>query len=326
MFTKRGVKMGDVSTRIAQPRPRWHWLLLAATIWPMLGIMLAQLSSWTWYGELCVHWTLHGAVALLPAMVVFRRDTRWGRLLFVLLVLAVLPWVQASWAPRAELVGTPIAQARVATANVQFHNTDRAATQAAIAALETDLVALQEVTSSDEAALRTNPRWPFQVWSSKADITKVALLSRHRIVTHNIHAFDGASVLEALVDLGESPLRVFVIHPMAPVDAEQTMRRDRQLAMLARELDIERHPEPVVVLGDFNLSPGAPMWRTFAGYTGLRRAPGKAPATWPSMLGPFGITIDHIVARGASLGEVSAFIIPGSDHRGVMGTVFVEAP
>ena len=292
----------------------------------MIGIMLAQLSEWTWYGELCVHWTLHGAVALLPAMVVFRRDTRWGRLLFVLLVLAVLPWVQASWAPRAVLNGTPIAQATIATANVQFYNSDRTATHEAIAELDVDLLALEEVTRSDEQELRKNPRWPYQVWSGRADFTRVALLSRKRIVTHKFHTFDGVTVIEALVDLGESPLRVFVIHPSSPSDPELTKRRNRQLALLARELDIERHPEPMVVLGDFNLTPGAPMWRLFTGHTGLRRAPGHAPATWPSVLGPFGITIDHILARGAALGEVSAFTIPGSDHRGVMGSVFVTEP
>lgn len=291
----------------------------------MLGIMMAQLSAWTWYGELCVHWTLHGAVALLPAMVAFRRDTRWGRLLFVLLVLAVLPWVQASWAPRAELVGTPIAQATIAAANVQFYNGDRTATQAAIAQLDVDLLALEEVTGGDETELRKHPRWPFQAWSGRSDVTRVALLSRKRIVTHKTHTFDGVTVIEALIDLGESPLRVFVVHLSSPGDPESAARRNRQLAMLARELDIERHPEPILVLGDFNLTPGTSMWRTFTGYTGLRRAPGNAPATWPSILGPFGITIDHILARGAGLGEVQSFAIPGSDHRGIRALLEVES-
>jgi len=307
-------------------RPLWHWLLLAATVWPMLGIMVAQLSAWTWYGELASHWTLHGAVALLPAMVVFRRDTRWGRLFFVLLILALLPWVQSSWSPRAVLNGTPIAQASVATANVQFYNSDRAATQAMIASLEVDLLALEEVTTSDEEVLRKHPRWPFQAWSGRADATRIALLSSKRIVTHSTHTFDGVTVIEALVDLGESPLRVFVVHTSAPVDAEATTRRNRQLAMLAHELDIERHPEPVLVLGDFNLTSGTSMWRTFTGYTGLRRAPGMSPATWPSVLGPFGITIDHMLARNAMLSPLTVFSVPGSDHRGVMGSVFITAP
>jgi endonuclease/exonuclease/phosphatase (EEP) superfamily protein YafD len=307
-------------------RPSWHWVLLCLTLFPVLGIIVGQLSAWTWYGELCSHWTLHGAVALLPAMVVFRRDARWGRLFLILLVIALLPWIQASWTPRAVLQGTPIAQATIATANVQFYNHDRTATLAAIAALDRDLVALQEVTAGDEAALRGNPRWPFQVWSGRTDVTRVALLSSRRIVTHRFHTFDGAAVVEALVDLGESPLRVFVIHPAAPVDPESTRRRDRQLAMLAQELSVERHPEPVVVLGDFNLTSGTAMWRSFVGYTGLARGPGSAPATWPALVGPLGIAIDHILVRGATLAPLERLAIPGSDHAGLASVIAIPAP
>lgn len=307
----------------AAVRPLWHWLLLAATLWPAIGIVLGHLSDYTWYGELASHWTAHAAVALLPAMVVFRRDARWGRVFLMLLVLALLPWVQASWSTRAALTGTPIAHATVATANVQFYNQERGEVQAAIAALDSDLVSLVEVTASDEAVLRSNSTWPHQVWSNKNDVTKVALLSRHRIVTHSFHQFDGGSVIEALVDLGESPLRVFVIHPMAPVSPQQTTQRDRQLAMLAQELALEKHPEPVLVLGDFNLSPGAPMWRNFLGYTKLLRAPGSAPATWPALLGPCGIAIDHVLVRGGTLAPLTAFHIPGSDHRGLKTTVSI---
>lgn len=311
---------------VSSGRPSWQRVLLTLTMFPVLGIILGQLSAWTWYGELCSHWTLHGAVALLPAMVVFRRDARWGRLFIVLFVLAALPWVQASWAPRAVQAGPAIAQATVATANVQFFNQDRTATQETLAALEVDLLALQEVTAGDETVLRPNPRWPFQVWSGRADFTRVALLSRHRIVTQRTHTFDGTTIIEALVDLGEAPLRVFVVHPFSPGLPEHAARRDRQLAMLAQELDRERHPEPVLVLGDFNLTCGTAMWRSFTGFTGLRRAPGPAPATWPSLAGPFGITIDHLLARGATLTPLARFTIPGSDHAGVRGTVAVPAP
>ncbi len=307
-------------------RPTWHWVLLALTLFPMIGIIVGQLSDWTWYGELCSHWTLHGAVALLPAMIVFRRDTRWGRLFFILVVIAVLPWIQAAWAPRAAIVGPAIAQASVATANVQFYNTDRGAVQAALSALDVDLLALQEVTTTDETILRANQRWPFQVWSGRADFTRVALLSRKRIVTHRTHTFDGTTIIEALVDLGESPLRVFVIHPFSPGHPEHAVRRDRQLAMLAHELSGEKHPEPVLVLGDFNLTCGTAMWRSFTGYTGLRRAPGIAPATWPSYIGPFGIAIDHILARGATLAPLTRLAIPGSDHAGLRSTVAIAAP
>jgi endonuclease/exonuclease/phosphatase (EEP) superfamily protein YafD len=290
----------------------------------MVGIILAQISGWTWYGELASHWTLHGAIVLLPVMVVFRRNLLIGRFLMLFMLIAVFPWVLTAWSARAELNGKSIAQVTVATANVQFFNDDRAATQAMLAAMDVEILALEEVTTTDETVLQQHARWPFQVWTSKKDITKVALLSSKRIVTHRLHDFDGAAVIEALIDLGESPLRVFVIHPAAPMSPELTKRRDRQLAMLARQL--QDHPEPVIVLGDFNLTPGTQMWRTFTGYTKLLRAPGPEPATWPAVLGPFGITIDHVLARGAAISELTAFEIPGSDHRGLKAMVSIGVP
>ena len=108
------------------------------------------------------------------------------------------------------------------------------------------------------------------------------------------------------------------------MSSELAQRRDRQLAMLARQL--QDHPEPVIVLGDFNLTPGTQMWRTFTGYTKLLRAPGPEPATWPAVLGPFGISIDHILARGAAISELTAFEIPGSDHRGLKAMVSIGVP
>jgi endonuclease/exonuclease/phosphatase (EEP) superfamily protein YafD len=300
----------------------WHWVLLAATLMPMGGIMLAQLAAWSWYGELACHWTLHGAVALLPAMVVFRRDARWGRLFIVLLVLALLPWLQAAWASRATPDASPAVGISIATANVYLRNPRREEAFAAVAAGAPDLVALQEITAADQARWRDDPSWPHQVWTPRDDVFKIALLSRRRIVTSAIHGFDGGDVIEALVDLGEAPLRVFVVHAFAPVDVVLAGRRDRSLAMLAREL--QDHPEPVLVLGDFNLSPGSPMWRSFTGHTGLRRAPGHAPATWPSLFGPCGIAIDHILGRNVGIGDLRAFPISGSDHRGLRATVSVR--
>jgi endonuclease/exonuclease/phosphatase (EEP) superfamily protein YafD len=65
------------------------------------------------------------------------------------------------------------------------------------------------------------------------------------------------------------------------------------------------------------------MWRSFTAHTGLRRAPGPAPATWPAALGPCGIAIDHVLVRGAALSPVTAFTVPGSDHRGLRATVSI---
>ena len=169
--------------------------------------------------------------------------------------------------------------------------------------------------------LGTDPRWPNQVWTGRDDVFKVALLSRRRVVWSKIHEIDGTTAIEALIDLGDGPLRVFVVHPHSPVSPDHARRRDGELVALARL--IAETEEPLLVMGDFNITAAAPMWRSFIGATHLRPAPGREPATWPWFLGEVGIAIDHVLARGAALEGVRAVSLPGSDHRGLAATIIV---
>jgi endonuclease/exonuclease/phosphatase (EEP) superfamily protein YafD len=311
-------------------RPLWHWLLLVATLPCLAVIVVGQTASWWWYGELCCHWTLHASVGLIPAMLVFGRDGRWGRAFLLILALGLAPWIRAAYEPRAVLAPAPAATAvclRVAEANLYYYNHERDAALAAIAAQEPDLVALAEVKSQDRQALAHDPRWPHQAWSEREDLFDLALLSKHRIFWSQV---DHAGLIEALIDLGDGPLRVFVIHPFSPMTRDSLARRDRQYRMLVKWLAEPRPPagmkSPVLVLGDLNLTVGAPMWRAVQTATDLKRAPGAEPATYPSWLGPLGIGIDQILARDAGLEDLRAFGLPGSDHRGLTAMVVVPMP
>jgi endonuclease/exonuclease/phosphatase (EEP) superfamily protein YafD len=313
--------MADLPPPPVGRRPLWHWLVLAASLPASAGIALAQTAAWTWAGELASHWTLHGALALLPALVVFRRDARWGRVLVVLMAFGLAPWLIAAFAPRAVAPPAVAATARVACANVYYYNRERERLVAALVALDPDILGLVEVGDEDRRLLKPDPRWPHQVWTSRRDLFKVALLSRRRIVTSQIHEFDGTTAIEALIDLGAAPLRVLLIHPYSPTNPQSAQRRDHALAQIAERSAASR--EPLVVVGDWNLTAGAPLWRPLLARSGLHPAPGRQPATWPWFLGPCGIAIDHILARDAGLDDLAAFSLPGSDHRGLVATVAV---
>jgi endonuclease/exonuclease/phosphatase (EEP) superfamily protein YafD len=311
-------------------RPLWHWLLLAATLPCLAVIAVGQTATWWWYGELCCHWTLHASVGLIPVLLVFGRDGRWARVFILILALGLVPWIRAAYEPRAVLAPARSATAvrlRVAEANLYFDNHDRDAVIAAITAQEPDLVGLAEVRASDRQALAHDSRWPHQAWSERQDLFDLALLSKHRIFWSRT---DSAGLIEALIDLGDGPLRVFVIHPFSPMTRDSLARRDRQYRTLAKWLAEPRPPadlnSPVLVLGDLNLTVAAPLWRAVQAATGLKRAPGAEPATYPSWLGPFGIGIDQILARAAGLEDLRAFGLPGSDHRGLAATVIVPMP
>ena len=313
--------MGDPPSLPSRRRPFWHWLVLACSLPPIVGIALAQFATWTWYGELASHWTLHGAVALLPVLAVFGKDPRWGRALLAVLALALVPWLIAAFSSRALAPPVIAATARVACANVYYFNHDREQLVATFTALDPDVLGLVEVGDEDRRLLKQDPRWPHQVWSSRRDLFKVALLSKRRIVSSQIHEYDGTNAIEALIDLGDAPLRVLLIHPYSPVSPEHAQRRDRALVQIAKQCVTSR--EPLVVMGDWNITVGAPLWRPLLAISDLRPAPGHQPATWPWFLGPCGIAIDHILARDAGIDDLSAIVLPGSDHRGLVATVSV---
>jgi endonuclease/exonuclease/phosphatase (EEP) superfamily protein YafD len=315
--------MGDQpATEGRGRRPRWHWYVLMATL-PAMGVILAaQAAAWWWIGEMSVHWTLHAVVAMLPALCLFGRDPRWGRLFLVLLLLGLLPWAQMAYAPRAAVV-PPLATVRlsVLSANIYYPNPERPRLFAALKAEDAEVMGLVEVATADRKLLGTDPRWPHQVWTGRDDVFKAALLSRRRVVWSKIHEIDGTTAIEALIDLGDGPLRVFLVHPHSPVTPARAQRRDGELAALARL--IVATEEPLLVMGDFNLTAAAPMWRSFTAATRLRPAPGREPATWPWFLGAAGIAIDHVLARGAALAGLRAVWLPGSDHRGLAATIIV---
>jgi endonuclease/exonuclease/phosphatase (EEP) superfamily protein YafD len=78
---------------------------------------------------------------------------------------------------------------------------------------------------------------------------------------------------------------------------------------------------PTLVIGDFNLTVGSSTWSRFRKASRLSRPAGREPASWPWLLGPAGLTIDHILVRGVGADPAISLALPGSDHRGVIARV-----
>jgi endonuclease/exonuclease/phosphatase family metal-dependent hydrolase len=172
---------------------------------------------------------------------------------------------------------------------------------------------LAEVRAEDQTAYRADPRWPHQVWELKP--SGIALLSTQPIVEHHLHQDRVNPLIEAIVEVDGRRLRVIAVHTTSPTSPSRQRERARELALIARLAT--QDDLPTLAMGDFNLSLGDPEWRGFTSASGLLRAAGHEPATWPSPLGPGAIGIDHLLARGCALGPSSAIWLPGSDHRGL---------
>ena len=103
-----------------------------------------------------------------------------------------------------------------------------------------------------------------------------------------------------------------VVHAADPIRAEGLLWRDQFFDLLAAHLNTIHGP--LIVLGDFNASPYTPAFRDFQAEAGLVASPWN-PATYPAKIGTFGISIDHVLVRDATLLRLDPLPAIGSDHR-----------
>ena len=125
----------------------------------------------------------------------------------------------------------------------------------------------------------------------------------------------------------EAPVRfhLFATHPIPPMGSIANENRNRHLELLAdriRALKSADPDTPVVVVGDFNLTPWSPVMHSFLERTKLRRS-GKGYGMQPTWYaGPtiaLGLKIDHCLID--SLLHCEDYRIGGyngSDHRPVL--------
>lgn len=109
-----------------------------------------------------------------------------------------------------------------------------------------------------------------------------------------------------------------VIHASDPIRAEGLVWRDEFFRRLAAQLNTMH--DPLIVLGDFNASPYTPAFRSFLAEARLTPSP-WTPATYPYHLGTLGISIDHVLVRGAELLRLEPLVAVGSDHRPLRASI-----
>jgi len=162
----------------------------------------------------------------------------------------------------------------------------------------------------------------------------VALLSRIRI--SDVELIDlpwhecpwhPRVAIAATVTWRNQRLRVFNVHidPHGPLDNQHQQTE----AVLERA---KGHPGPTVILGDFNSTPGWPVYdRLAARFTDAavyvaRRRGRAAQATWgPGPNAPRLLRIDHAFVAALHVEDFRLVYVPGADHRAVLVDVALDA-
>ena len=296
--------------RPPNPGPKLAALAPAGTVPAVAGVALAAFSSW-WLA----------LILALPA---------------ALLVSWQLPPVRsARRLPAAPGPGGEGATLRVLTLNVKGGAADARAITATVAALDVDVLAVQELTSGLARRLalcgladllpqsHLEPRdgsrgtglwtrWPLTPLPSVAGLT--------------------AATLRVRIDLPGGPgVTVTAVHPVAPV-ADREHRWREELGLIQAALGGTSGPQ--LAAGDFNASRDHGPFRALLRSGFVDCADAARRRSWPGFTWPADrrypplMRLDHVLAPrdGAVVHEARTIRVPGSDHEGVLAVLEFRSP
>lgn len=266
------------------------WLAWAA-------LALGHLGLYGWLFDLFANFrvqylALFALCALVLGIARWRRSA-WLALLGVTYTTATL----APYFPRSHAVAAGAQSFRLVTFNV-WHRNDRWREFADfLRASDADVAVLQELDAAllDQIASRV-PEYPYRAVTRAAG-PALAVLSRWPLNAEHIHLSDDAARMSRLsIDWHGTVVVLYGAHLSWPLTPSKAARRAAQLSTLAAHARAET--VPVLVAGDFNLTPWSPYFAQFAERSGLVDcALGLGwKATWPAQAAPPRIRIDHCFA------------------------------
>jgi len=286
-----------------------------------LASALSLAGGLAWFLDLLTPFRLHYAVAgalLAPALLAVRRPLLASLAVLVSLANAL---VLAPGAP-SPAVAAPGPELRLAVANVHQPNRDFSVGVALRDAIHPELLGFVEVDSGWARALdRTLPAYRYRLEAPRSDCYGVALYSRIPLEEGAVRALgpERHPVVIARLRVAGRPVRLALFHARAPLTRWTTRARDTELAQLAA-LRAE-FQEPLVVLGDLNVTPWSPAFRRLLAVGQLRdsRAGFGNQGSWPSWAPVLRIPIDHVLVSPewrVTMRKLGA--AHGSDHLPVM--------
>jgi endonuclease/exonuclease/phosphatase (EEP) superfamily protein YafD len=207
---------------------------------------------------------------------------------------------------------------RVVSYNVRFDSRNYPSLIRFVGRTVPDIVCLYETTSDWQRNLAPlTARFAFSLFTGEGPRTGIACMSRIaplRVVPPPVDA-NAAPWMQLQLESGGTRVTVVGVHfshPIGPVAADARNRRLADLAAALRAV-----PGPIILVGDFNLSPYSPHNTDFLAASRLRdcsRGHPLAP-TWPTWFAPLWIQIDRCFVS-ADVGVAHYFVGPalGSDH------------
>lgn len=314
-------------------------LIVATATLLALGLLsLLSYIAWLWPLELLTHFRIQYFISSLIVSSVLVILWRTHHLKSKVLVLAalllvglngieVIPW----YLPHSQqVVGKAAKPIRVLSFNLNIQNNRDNEVVNSVRDTHPDVALFLEVDQEAVENLKAGLKDTLP-YSFRSPGGGLALLSRFPIQEAKGDNFNGKGGhnLLATIEVDKEPIQLIGTHPLVPVTRKNFHSRNRQLAALSDY--IRGVNQPLILVGDFNLTPWSPYYRRFINKTSLHNTrlgfgilpSWPRPAThvhFPSWLIPLvNIPIDHcLVSKHFSVARIYTGANANSDHASLV--------
>lgn len=311
-------------------RIKFMGLAAAAGVLACIASLVGFLGRHWWGFELASHFRVQYALALALAASVFaiRRRRVWAAIFAAVALLDAIPLLSRlpTGAEAQASANQPVLRAMLA--NVNSANRDYPRIRATIVDRDPDFVVLLEVTPwlidrlTDLAS-----RYPYRAAEPREDNFGIALLSRRPFLRADVVRLGAPGLPSIIAEFADDRRRFILLgtHPLPPVGAAQARDRNDQLAQLAEFA--QRARQPVLLLGDLNISPWSPYFERLLADSGLRDSGRGILPSWPVGWPPLWIPIDHaLFSAGIRIRHRETGSDLGSDHYPIIVDFQVVGP
>jgi endonuclease/exonuclease/phosphatase (EEP) superfamily protein YafD len=285
------------------------------TLW--CALLAAMLGRYAWPLELFSHFRVQYALLfLILAIALFAlRSPLLGAVSAAGAVLAAIPIVSymGVQTARAE-TGSP--SFRVVTFNTWFRNRDYATIGSFLEKMQPDVIVLEEL-GHDEGVKLGSYLYSYPYSHNDPQRHGAVVFARWPIVrTESLVLTDGpARGAQVTLDWNGTQVTVLGVHLHWPLGPGNSRMRNAELQTIATFA--ATHPGPLIVAGDFNVTPWSRHFRAALERSGLNDSAaghGLAPS-WPAQFPPLGLRIDHCwISRHWRSTAVRLGPSLGSDH------------
>jgi len=297
-------------------------LVFVAAVGVATATALPLLAELWWVFELFCHFRVQylAMLAVLAALLTIRRRWKWA--------LAILPFAAINaapiytWWPVEESARHSSDQLSVMNINVNAANSDFASLLSLVEQELPDLIVLVEFNAAWQSAIGTlSSLYPYRVTVPQQDRFGIAVLSR--VPFHDETSIDllTTPAVSARIPMAGRLVRILGVHLRPPVSAGWAAIRNQQLVEIGKLLD--ERSEPVIVVGDFNITTYSSIFAQWLKERELRSAAQATGLTisWPTFFPLLGIHIDqYIVSESVSIDDFRRGPTFGSDHYPLTAT------